>query len=120
MSDYVVGYKSGVVVSGDLTIVFGISFPLGSPYTYEVNFDNIRLDAISDAPPTPPLSISSAGSYVRVSWPAWATNFVLETSRTLSSADSWTVLTNGITAGPTELVFTNPPTDVSGYYRLRK
>jgi hypothetical protein len=70
--------------------------------------------------PPPRLSISQAGQSVVLSWPGWATNYVLqEAEGSLTPAGGWTnlvvkpVLSNG------EATVTLPATNSPSFYRLR-
>lgn len=68
---------------------------------------------------TPRLWIQiSAAENILVFWPSSATNFLLETSSTLSSA--WTPLTNGIVTESENSVLTNQPNAAAAYFRLRR
>jgi hypothetical protein len=69
---------------------------------------------------TPRLQAICAGDKVVYSWPASASNFVLETSSTLDAAGSWIQLTNGIATSGDYLVLTNALSKPSEFVRLRK
>jgi uncharacterized repeat protein (TIGR03803 family) len=64
---------------------------------------------------SPLLSISTAGSQSTVVWPAWAINFVLQTTTNLTSPN-WQAVTNGTAVVGVQLNNTNNATNV--YYRL--
>ena len=69
----------------------------------------------------PALQIApSAGNNVILSWPGWATAFVLETSSTISSGAVWTPLTNGVAAVGGNFVLTNNAGAASAFYRLHE
>ena len=71
--------------------------------------------------PVPALSVMlEAGEQVRVSWPACATGFTLETTENLLPPVAWTPLTNGITDDGTKfsLVITNVLDGTNHFYRL--
>jgi hypothetical protein len=52
-----------------------------------------------------------------VTWPGWATNYVLETSSSLSS---WTTISSGISWNDNNFVLTNPISADKGFFRLQK
>ena len=52
-----------------------------------------------------------------VTWPGWATNFVLESSTTLSH---WTPVTTGIGWTDHNFVFTNTTGSGNAFFRLNK
>ena len=69
----------------------------------------------------PALQIApSAGNNVILSWPGWATAFVLESSSTISSGAVWTPLTNGVAAVGGNFVLTNNAAAASAFYRLHE
>jgi hypothetical protein len=70
-------------------------------------------------PPVPDLQILFANGQVVLTWPAWASNYVLETSAVLTVANSWFPLTNGINLAGETFVLTNEVDAGSGFYRLR-
>jgi sugar lactone lactonase YvrE len=70
--------------------------------------------------PIPSLQILLANHRAVITWPASATNFVLETSLTLTANASWTALTNGVTTNLDRLVWTNNSTAQAAFYRLHK
>lgn len=120
MLDYVLNYKSDSQVNGRLTIVLSIGGPPpGIQFSREVNFDNVRLDATPDAS-SPELRISLAGEGVILSWPAWATNYLPETSNTLSLGNSWVGVTNTSTIISDRFFLTNQVVENAKFYRLRK
>ena len=72
-------------------------------------------------PPPPSLSIALSGQAIRLSWPLWATNFVLErASGQLSPGRNWSSLGTapGVTANAN--VFTLPLSATNTFYRLRQ
>ena len=71
-------------------------------------------------PPVPSLQVSASGSQIVLSWPLWATNYVLETSTAAGPAASWTATTNAVAVSGQSLVATNPMSTLSAFYRLRK
>jgi hypothetical protein len=71
-------------------------------------------------PPVPSVQVSASGSQIVVSWPLWATNFVLETSAAAGPAASWTATTNAVAVSGQSLVATNPVVTASAFYRLRQ
>jgi DNA-binding beta-propeller fold protein YncE len=68
----------------------------------------------------PLLELAVFEGAVSLSWPAWATNFVLEMSEDLDSLISWVPLTNGVTpVGGRWVLSLSPPPD-AGFFRLRQ
>jgi hypothetical protein len=70
-------------------------------------------------PSNPSLLASRSGSQVVLSWPLWATNFVLETSGVLGASASWSALTNAVGLSGSSLVTTTAVNSASAFYRLR-
>jgi hypothetical protein len=69
--------------------------------------------------PRPRLGLTLSANQAVLSWPVTATNFILETANTLSSA-SWSPLTNRMAVSGISFVHTNPITTPTAFYRLRK
>jgi hypothetical protein len=75
-------------------------------------------DGMLSLNPRPALSISQGGQNISVSWPAWATNFFLQSSDSLATRASWNnapinvTITNGAAMG------TIPASGQARYYRL--
>jgi uncharacterized repeat protein (TIGR03803 family) len=67
----------------------------------------------------PPLSIAPAGNQVAISWPSWATNFVLQTATDLPSGN-WSNITNGFVTNGSSYLFTINATSEAAYFRLRQ
>ena len=67
---------------------------------------------------TPSLQIALSGNQSVVSWPATATNFILETASAL--AGSWTPITNGISIAADSFLLTNSSVLSAGFFRLRR
>jgi hypothetical protein len=64
--------------------------------------------------------VSATGSQIVLSWPLWATDYVLETSGAIASSASWTATTNAAAVSGKSLVATNPMVTASAFYRLRR
>ena len=71
-------------------------------------------------PPVPSLQVSASGNQIVLSWPLWATNYVLEMSAAAGPAGSWTATTNAAAVSGQSLVATNPTSTPSAFYRLRQ
>jgi uncharacterized repeat protein (TIGR03803 family) len=71
----------------------------------------------SFAPPLV-LQINATNGLVALTWPASATNFVLETSSTIVTSTAWTLLTNGITTVNNNLSLTLPASGGAAFFRL--
>jgi secreted PhoX family phosphatase len=74
---------------------------------------------IAASVPAPDLQILFANNQVILTWPAWASNYVLETSALLTEVNAWFPITNGITLSPGGFVFTTTIDTPSAFYRLR-
>jgi sugar lactone lactonase YvrE len=70
--------------------------------------------------PTPTLDIQLSANQVILSWPASATNFLLETCGLLSPSALWVPLTNPVTIGGESMTMTNLLEAETAFYRLRK
>ena len=68
----------------------------------------------------PQLQTSLSGNQLLLSWPLAASNFVLETSGTLSADASWRPLTDGIRISNGNFVLTNDTHAATAFYRLRE
>ncbi len=67
--------------------------------------------------PPPSLSIVSGGDQVALSWPGWATNYVLESTTNLS-APEWVAVTNGVPVITGGIAWTN--TSPTVFFRLHQ
>lgn len=74
------------------------------------------------APPSeaPQLQIALAGGELVLSWPIWASNFVLEATDSLGPAAVWLDLTNNAVPTGATLIFTNTLNNSMSFYRLRQ
>ena len=68
----------------------------------------------------PVLQISAVGGALVLTWPASASNYVLEAISAVSPGTPWTPITNGITASPDDFSLTTSPSSSSAFYRLRR
>ena len=75
--------------------------------------------AVSIAHVPPSLSLILAGGQNVVSWPAWATDYQLQSSTNLAAAD-WPAVTNFSTLAGYESVLTNNTTGGSFFFRLKQ
>jgi len=80
---------------------------------YDPGFGGLYLGCAWNTAPSQPittswlcplLSFTPAFGKVLVSWPIWATNYVLQTASTLKSGGDWTSITHGVFTLPPELV----------------
>jgi hypothetical protein len=75
---------------------------------------------IVSGPPSPPvLAVSKTGTNVLLSWPAWASNGILQFTTNLSMASSWQDLTNVSAGTPAGFFFTDSIVGPDRFYRLR-
>ena len=71
--------------------------------------------------PVPSLNISQVGQGITLSWPSWATNFVLQQSDGgLSSGANWTNSSAAVTTTTNERSVTVPLESTARFYRLLK
>jgi len=69
----------------------------------------------------PALSVSSSGTEVAVQWPAYGTNFVLESTTSLSQPTVWTTVTNAATTSGAFLRVTVDRSEATvRFFRLRE
>jgi hypothetical protein len=66
----------------------------------------------------PSLGVALNGQQVALSWPAMASNYVLQTATDLSTG-SWSNITNAVTTTGTNYVFTNAMSGQAAYFRLK-
>lgn len=114
LGDYAVTCTTESSATGRLIIVLSFA-ALPGPFPYEVNFDNVRLEAI----PAPTLTITAFKNRISLGWPTWATNYWLDATHDLSLNTVWLPLTNTGTLGTNQLTMPLLP-DHSAFYRLRK
>lgn len=69
-------------------------------------------------PPVPALRIEPLASGIQISWPAAATNYVLQTTADLLQTNSWTVVTNAPQVVSASFVVTNLVGAGPDFYRL--
>jgi sugar lactone lactonase YvrE len=69
--------------------------------------------------PLPTLQILLSANQIVLSWPAAASNSVLETARTLDPGASWTALTSGVVISGDSLFRTNDVSAGTAFFRLR-
>ena len=79
--------------------------------------DNLLL--VSGPPSPPAITVSQTGTNVLLSWPAWATNGILQFTTNLSAASSWQDLTNIPTGTSTGFFVTDSVVGPDRFYRLR-
>jgi hypothetical protein len=68
----------------------------------------------------PVLRINGSGGNVILSWPTWASEFLLEYSTNLPPAASWFPLTNGVVTVGESFMRTNSVSAPRSFFRLRK
>src|SRR5262249_15945894 len=90
-----------------------------TPIPIPPNSDYFSTLFVAKLNPAPRLKIALNALAPLVSWPARATNYVLEPA-TSSSATTWEVVTNLPSVGPTERIVQSPITENTRFFRLRK
>src|SRR6185369_6701214 len=70
--------------------------------------------------PLPSLNIIRAGSNVALSWPSWASNFVLQENLNVNSTGVWTNVNATVSTTNNTSSVTLPRTGSTRYYRLLK
>jgi hypothetical protein len=85
----------------------------------DVGFD-LELIATGPPPPPPRLSASRSGTNVRLTWPANATGFQLESALTLDGGTNWSFFPASVGTSNTESVVTTPASGPQRFFRLRK
>lgn len=83
------------------------------------SFNNTIRKGMLASPPLPTLEILLSTNQVVLSWPIAASNFVLETTRTLDYGASWIALTNDIAILGSNYVLTNEIGVGPAFFRLR-
>ena len=91
----------------------GPSGPWFNPEPYAVLFE---VDGTAVAPT---LQVTPIGQQIVLSWPSFATNYLLETSSSFGPGSAWTALTNGIVVEGNVFVLTNSPCAPAAFFRLR-
>ena len=80
----------------------------------------VRVEIVSPAVPRLEIKRSATNASVDVSWPAPASNFVLESSAILTSPSLWQPSTAEVHQEGGNVTATEGPTDSARFYRLRK
>ncbi len=91
----------------------------GNLFIADYGNHTIRKGTLITALP-PSLGIQATPSQVVLSWPASATNYVLETTANRIPSAAWTALTNGVVTSGGSRFLTNSLVGPAAYYRLRK
>ena len=116
--NFTVSYREGGVTI-DLWL-FSTNPDLMDQYT-QGELDQILLNpGSSPPPPLPKLSVSLAGKNVVVSWPASASNFVLESTSTLSPPNWAPDTSSGVAVVGDQATVTIVAASGTKFYRLRK
>jgi hypothetical protein len=100
------------LVFGDAPVVRQVSDPTATPLAANYLNTSISIN------PVPVLSISHTGQNVSLSWPAWATNFVLQTSDELGAFAAWSNTTVSMSVTNGMGVTTVPVSGRAKFYRL--
>ena len=92
----------------------------GNLFVTDYSNHTIRKGTLLVAGTVPALQVFRSSDHVVISWPTSASNFVLETSATLSPGALWSLLTNGFVMSGDSFFFTNSPAGPPAFFRLRK
>lgn len=106
--------------NGDL-IVCGITSSTNFPTlnAFQSNLNGSRDCFVAKISMAEVLKISRTGQTVSLSWPASATDYILEATTSLPAA-TWDSVTNNPTVGSTERSVQLPLTGTAKFFRLRK
>jgi hypothetical protein len=113
-SNYTAQY---VIPIGTRSIRYTMEFVLKAelnPVNYDVCLDDNSL--IVSSPPS--LNLVVVGSNAVLNWPAWGTNFLLQSTTNLSLPKSWQTVTNVPVTNQNGLVVTNALRGPARFYRL--
>jgi sugar lactone lactonase YvrE len=112
------GTNDGVGASARFYRPWGIALGAAGDLFVADEFNNtIRRGTLLSAP-SPALQILLAANQVVLSWPIAASNYVLETTRTLGSEASWMALTNGLVLSGDSYFLTNDLGPGPAFFRL--
>jgi len=92
--------------------------PAGTLFVADYSNSTIR-EGSPPVLPIPDLQIFISSGQVVLTWPAWASNYSLETSPVVNETSPWLAVTNDITLAGERFALTNPVGTVSAFYRLR-
>jgi len=70
--------------------------------------------------PLPVLNILQIGTDIKLSWPSWATDFVLQETTDVNTPGTWSNSTASVTSNKTESSSTLPKNGATKFYRLYK
>lgn len=89
--------------------------------TFDPNTGNNTDARVTTVLPVPELSIGWEGaSQVRIAWSVWLTNYLLQSSSTVTSNSSWSNVPTTPEIEGDERVVIEPSTNVTQYYRLKQ
>jgi hypothetical protein len=127
-SSWVVSTVGGLVLAAGTNDAVGVSARFYWPWGIAMDGERgvfvadsgnhtIRRGMLTSAPP-PSLQILLVANQVVLSWPITASNYVLETTRTLGSEASWAALTNGPALSGDNYFLTNDVGPGPVFFRL--
>jgi pimeloyl-ACP methyl ester carboxylesterase len=134
-SDQSISYRyvttDAVTVSSSASNVVSVANPLQwelvSPGTAQVvvSWSGLRatnqVTVFVSTPVLPALGIASGGARAfTLTWPSWASDFVLESSSDLSVAKGWQPVNQSLAKNSLELTVTLSSSNATGYFRLRR
>jgi hypothetical protein len=105
------------IPSGTRFINYTVSFNPAADGDIVFVDDNLLL--VSGPPSPPALTVLETSTNVLLSWPAWASNGILQFTTNLSAVNSWQDLTNIPTGTSTGFFLTDSLVGPDRFYRLR-
>jgi sugar lactone lactonase YvrE len=90
----------------------------GNVYVADALNNTIRV-GIPPSVVAPELEITELPGEIALSWPGWASGFVLQTAEALGPGYTWITVTNGISLVGGQYILTAPATGPVAFYRLR-
>jgi hypothetical protein len=116
-----VSFQAATSATGNVSVAFSdlpiereISDPLANTLASDYLIGTIAIA------PTPSLNILQVGQNIQLSWPNWATNFVLQETADVNTAGTWSNVTATVTTTATESGSTVPKSGGTKFYRLYK
>src|SRR5207248_1758437 len=116
-----VSFQAATSATGNVSVAFSdlpidreISDPAANTLASDYLIGTIAIT------PLPSLNILQVGSNIKLSWPSWATDFVLQETADVNTAGTWSNVTATVTTTGTESASTLPNSGATKFYRLYK